>query len=142
MNEETRGDSITATISGGVSGQVAVGKQITQTQTIGAPAQPVTEDDRAELKAALESLKSQIVAQAPPEKASAAAERVAELEEAIGAAEPDLSTMEYVTSWFAKNVPSLAGAVTGLVIHPVVGKMVGAAGEAFATEFQRRFEKK
>lgn len=137
--QESRGDVITATISGGVSGQVAVGKHIAQTQTIGAPAKPVTEEELASLKAAFEALKSQIAAQVPPEKKEAAAGRIAELEEAVNSPEPDVSTMEYVTNWFAKNVPSVAGAVAGMVVHPVVGRIVESAGEAVAAEFKRRF---
>ena len=141
MNEqESRGDTISATISGNVSGQVAVGKQITQTQTIGAPAELVTDKELEDLRAAFAALKTQIVAQAPPEKKEAAAERVAELEEAVHAKEPDLDTISYVKNWFTKNLPGLAGAVTGLVIHPIVGKVVGAAGEALASEFKSRFK--
>jgi hypothetical protein len=47
--------------------------------------------------------------------------------------------MEYVKNWFTKNVPGLAGAVTSVVVHPVVGKLVSAAGEAISSEFKRRF---
>jgi hypothetical protein len=31
----------------------------------------------------------------------------------------------------------MAGAVTGIVIHPIDGKIVGAAGEALVAEFNR-----
>ncbi|MCK4472391.1 MAG: hypothetical protein KAW49_11475 [Anaerolineae bacterium] len=140
MNEEQKsGDVIRATISGDVSGQVAVGKGITQAQTIGAARPEVTEADLAELRQALADLKAQVEAGSPPEKKEAALERVEELEEAITAEEPDLTTMEYVKRWFVKNVPALAGAVTGVVVHPIVGKLVEAAGDAMATEFRRRF---
>ena len=76
---------------------------------------------------------------APPEKKDAALERVDELEEAITAQEPDLPTMEYVKRWFVRNLPDLAGAVTSVVVHPIVGKLVEAAGDALAAEFRRRF---
>jgi len=55
--------------------------------------------------------------------------------------EPDLTTMEYVKKWFVKNLPALAGSVTSLVVHPVVGKLVTAAGDAAVAEFNRRFGK-
>ncbi len=126
-------------ITGDVSGQVAVGEGITQTQTTGAARPEVTEADLAELRQALADLKAQVEAGSPPEKKEAALERVEELEEAITAEEPDLTTMEYVKRWFVKNVPALAGAVTGVVVHPIVGKLVEAAGDAMATEFRRRF---
>jgi hypothetical protein len=36
-------------------------------------------------------------------------------------------------------LPELAGAVTGVIIHPIVGKLVEAAGDGLAAEFRRRF---
>jgi hypothetical protein len=47
--------------------------------------------------------------------------------------------MEYVKVWFGKNLPGLAGAVTGLIVNPVVGKLVEVAGDVLAAEFRRRF---
>lgn len=139
MNEQPKpGDSIQATISGGVSGQVAVGKNIAQTQ-VSTPRPEVTEADRAALRQLLADLRAQVAANAPPEAKDAALERVDELGEAITAKEPDLTTMEYVTRWFGKHLPQMAGIVTGVVIHPIVGKIVEAAGDLFATEFKQRF---
>jgi hypothetical protein len=137
--EKPSGDVIRATISGDISGQVAVGKGITQIQTIGATPPQVTEADLAELRQVLVGLKAKVAAEAPPDKKGAALERVAELEEAITAEGPDLPTMEYVKGWFAKNLPGLAGAVTSVVVHPIVGKLVEATGDALAAEFRRRF---
>lgn len=70
MNEEQKaGDNISANISGGVSGQVAVGKQISQDQTITSVPQPeVTEDDLAVLRRLLANVKGQVESEAPPEK--------------------------------------------------------------------------
>jgi len=126
-------------VTGGhVSGQVAVGNGITQVQTTAAPRPEVTEAELAELRQALADLKAQVAAQAPPEQRDAALERVDELASAITADEPDLTTMEYVKRWFASHLPALAGAVTGVVVHPVVGKLVEVAGDAVAAEFRRR----
>lgn len=137
--QEPSGDVIRATISGDISGQVAVGKGITQIQTVGAAQPQVTEAELAELRQVLADLKAKVAAEAPPDKKDAALERVEELEEAVAAEEPDLSTMEYVKRWFVKNLPGLAGAVTSVVVHPIVGKLVEAAGDALAAEFRRRF---
>lgn len=134
----TGGDRIRAHITGPVSGQVAVGKNIAQTQTLGV-APDVTEAERTELRAALADLRAQVAGAAPVEKRDAALERVSELEAAVAAEQPDLTTMEYVRNWFVRNLPALAGAVTSLVVHPVVGKLVEAAGDALAGEFRRRF---
>jgi hypothetical protein len=135
------GDNISATISGGVSGQVAVGKEISQRQAVGALPGAVTSDELASLRAELEALRAR-VAEAPgatDAQKAAAAERVGELEDAVTAPEPDLSTMEYVRNWFARNLPTLAGAVTSVVVNPIVGKLVAAAGETLSAEFKRRF---
>ena len=67
---------------------------------------------------------------------------MAELQEAITATEPDLTVMEYAKSWFAKNLPQVAGTVASLVVHPIVGKLVGAAGDKLAADFRRRFDAK
>jgi len=137
--QEKSGDVIRATISGDISGQVAVGKGITQTQTVGAARPEVTEGDLAKLRQALADLKAKVEAEAPPEKKDAALEWLEELEEAITAKEPDLTTMEYVKRWFVKHLPGLTGAVTSVVVHPIVGKLAEAAGDALAAEFRHRF---
>lgn len=141
MDEEERkpGDVIHGTISGTVSGQVAIGKDITQTQVTGATRPEVTPADLDALRKMLADLRAQVEAAAPPAQKHAAQERVDELAAAITAEKPDLTTMEYVKQWFVKNLPSLAGAVTGVVINPIVGKLVQAAGDALAEEFRRRF---
>jgi hypothetical protein len=140
MNEREKDrESVSATISGDVSGQVAVGSHIAQSQAVGAARTALTEADLASLRQVLADLKAQVAAEAPPDKKDAAVERVDELEAAVTAKEPDLSTMEYVRNWFAKNAPKLAGAVTSVVVHPIVGKAIEAAGDLVSAEYRRRF---
>jgi hypothetical protein len=146
MSESTQGGQrITGTVTGDVSGQVAIGSGIRQSWSVGVPPERPSEDELAGFRQALEELRAQVAAAAPtPEVQAAAAERVSELEAAAIPAEggePDLTTMEYVKKWFVKNLPSLAGSVTSLVVHPVVGKLVTAAGDAAVAEFNRRFGK-
>jgi hypothetical protein len=137
------GDGIRVSIGGSVAagGQVAAGHEITQsyvrTHTEGPAA--VTEADLAELRRAVEAVKTQIVAEVLPDQQAAALERVDELQEAVVADEPDLTTLQYVQKWFGKNLPKLAGTVTGLIIHPVVGKIVEAAGDLAASQFHQLF---
>jgi hypothetical protein len=139
MNDQDRsGDSIRGRI-GDVSGQAAIGKDITQTYTSTTGRAAVTEADLAALHQALAALKAQIVAEVPPAQQARALERADELAAAVTAKQPDLPTMEYVKGWFGKHLPRLAGAVTSIVIHPVVGKLVEAAGDGLASEFRRRF---
>jgi hypothetical protein len=129
------GDRISANINGNVSGQVAVGKHIAQSQTAGPAA--VGAEELAQLRAAFADLAAAVAVEAPPERRAAAVERIGELEQACLADEPDVTTIQYVARWFRSNVPQLAGAVAGIVIHPIVGKLVGAAGDALVAEFQR-----
>jgi hypothetical protein len=141
--DSSSGDDIRVTIGGSVQegGQVGVGRNIRQSyvRTHAEGASAVTEADLAELRRAIEDVKAQIVAEAPPEQQAAALERVDELEQAVVAEEPDLTTLQYVRKWFGKNLPKLAGSVTGLIIHPVVGKIVEAAGDLAASQFRQLF---
>lgn len=130
----TDGQSITATIGDVRGGQIAVGNQIVQSQTVAQA--PVTDAELGELRDMFEALREQVLADVPPHRVSAALERVEELEQATFAEQPDVTTMAYVGRWFGKNLPRVAGAVTGLVIHPIVGKLVGAAGDALVAEFR------
>ena len=122
-----------------VSGQVAIGNHNIQSQTIETKNVTVSEAELKALQKMFENVKDQITEKAPKEKQEKALEKVSELEEAIKTKKPDLTTMEYVKNWFEKNLPQLAGAVTGLVVNPIVGKLVEVAGETIANEFKRRF---
>lgn len=137
--QKNTGDQIHATISGDVSGQVAVGKNISQKQTSINTVSPVTEADLAALRQEFAKLRTQIEAEVPPEKQAPALERVQEMEEAITAEKPDLDTLSGVKAWFGKHLPAMAGAVTSVVVNPIVGQLVSAAGETLADEFRHRF---
>jgi hypothetical protein len=133
-NAAAGGDTINANISANISGgQVAVGKDITQSQTVGTAA--ISTEELAQLRTAFSQLAADVEAQAPPERRAAAVERVGELEQAVLADEPDVTTIQYIGRWFRSNLPQLAGAVVGVVVHPTVGKIVGAAGDALMAEF-------
>ncbi len=140
MNEEKKsGDSISATIGNvGDRSQVAVGKDIAQTQTHNAPP-VVTPEDMAQLQQMFDALKAKIASEVPPAEKEKALERVKELQTAVTAKEPDLTTMEYVKNWFGKNLPAVAGSVVSLIVHPLVGKLVEVGGEALAATFRQRF---
>jgi hypothetical protein len=128
-------------ITGGVreGSQVAVGSHISQ--QIGVPLRD-SRPTREDLEQALAELKQRIAAEAPAEEKAAALERAGELEEAVKVEKPDqgtLTTMEYVKNWFIKHLPGLAGAVMSVIVHPIVGKLVEAGGDALVAEFNRRF---
>lgn len=135
----TSGDHISANIHGDVPGQVAVGRTIAQTQHVGATAQ-VTDAERAELHELFENVKAQVAKEAPAGRDGPAVQRVEELEEALTAEEPDLTTAHYIKRWFLKNVPTVAGLITGVLVNPIVGKLVQSAGDLAATELTRIIE--
>jgi hypothetical protein len=126
------GDHINASVGGDVHGQMATGKDIRQKQVTGAP---LTQEERAELAGEFEALRRQVAAEAPAELQAGATERVTELEEALTAEKPDLTTVQYVKRWFARNLPALAGSLTSLLVHPLVGRLVQAGGDALVAEF-------
>lgn len=139
-NHEARGDHISGTVTGDVPGQVAIGKEIHQAHVVGEGRPDISDAEREDLRRAFAELRAQVAATAPAESKDSALERVDELEEAVTADEPDISTMEYVKRWFARKLPGIVGTVTGVLVHPVVGKLVHAAGEAAVSEFNRRVE--
>jgi hypothetical protein len=130
------GDIIQATI-GNKNTNVVVGKN-NQQQVISSTGE-VSPADLQQLRALFEDLKQQIIAQAPPDKKDAALERVDELQQEITSKKPELSTFEYVRNWFSKNLPSLLGSVTSLVVNPLVGKVVETVSGVAASAIKQRF---
>ena len=132
---------ISISVVGDVSGQVVGGHgNVVSATNIGA-AGVLSAGEQNALREALASLTKQVAAEAPPEVRGEALERVKELQGAITAERPDVSRMDAVWKWFRANVPRLAGAVVSVVVNPIVGKLVEAAGEAVSGEFRRRFGK-
>ncbi len=125
-------------VRGDLTGQLAVGddNQLIHT-SVASPL--VTDAEREQLTSAFADLRAAVERTAPAERQQAAQERIAELEEAVTADKPDLTTMEYVRRWFARNLPGLAGAVTSIIVDPIVGRLVAAAGDVLAADFDRRF---
>jgi hypothetical protein len=132
------GHQVNAAFYGPVHGQAAAGVGIQQTHAIGDTAvAAVTHAQLEELRSEFTTLRAEVEAQAPPEERAAAVERVEELEEAVLAERPDVTTIRYVAQWFGRNLPKLAAAVTSVVIHPIVGQLVEQAGEMLAGDFRR-----
>lgn len=126
-DEPRQGDVITGNISN-VSGIAAVGKDITQTQV-----------QVAELKELFAALKAEVGRDAPPEVRGEAIQQAEALEQATTGPTPDVSVMVSVRRWFEEHAPKLAGAVTGVIVNPIVGKIVQMAGDAIVAEYRRHF---
>jgi hypothetical protein len=125
-------------VGGDLAGQVAVGQDVRQRQVV-VDHGPPTPEELAALHRWFRELEELVDETAPDERRREALDRVEELEAAVRAEEPDLTTMEYVRNWFARNLPSVAGAVTSVIVNPIVGKLVAAAGDSLVGEFRRRF---
>jgi hypothetical protein len=138
--DDTRpgGTNIHGTITDN-SGNAAVGTDIQQSQTRIDLGSAPTPEELQQLTTAFTDLKAQVAREAPPELREEAVRKTEELEQATTAPEPDVSAMARARRWFLENVPTLFGAVTTVVVNPIVGKIVHAAGEAIAKEYERRF---
>ena len=95
--------------------------------------------DADDLSSLFEALLTQVENQTPPDEREEALQQVETLQKAIAQDKPDLGKMESVLRWFKKNVPKLAGLVASVIVNPIVGKVVEAAGEMVAAEFKERF---
>ena len=136
MTKRGTGDTFETHI-GSVSGPVHTGKGdilIERWETRG-----VTAADLEALRDQFADLRGRVAAEAPPALASEAQAQVDVLEKAATAEKPDLSAMERVRDWFVEHLPSIAGSVTALLVNPILGQVVEAAGDLAAGELRRRF---
>lgn len=118
---------------------IAVGENIKQTKMLYSEPSEVTEEDINIVRGLFTELRSKIEKDAPEDKRSAALERISEMESELTEGHPQLSTFDYVKNWFGKNLPSFVGGVVSVIVHPIVGKIVEAAGEIAAEEIKKRF---
>jgi hypothetical protein len=132
---EPSGTHIEANIQGSNSGMIAVGQNIQQHEETqnGSQVDPqaLLEDWLAQYNALKQMIQ---IAQVPDEKKVSALVHAQDLEDNLRSGEPDVTMLEAVKKWFLKNLPALAGTVTGLVVHPLVGKLVEAGGNALASQ--------
>ncbi len=136
MHEEP-GDRYTIHVGGDASGQVVAGRgnTVSRFEAASSARAQVTGDDLAQLRAEFEAVRALVRAEGG-DQSEQANERLDELEEAVTGPMPDLTTMAYVRSWFARNLPKLAGAITALLIHPIVAQVADAAGDTIAAELR------
>jgi pyrimidine deaminase RibD-like protein len=131
------GDHFQISVGGAVGGNVVVGRE---NQIISSPTN-APKPSAAELTAfrsAVDQVKARLATEAPADAATEAAAHLDELHAAATAPTPDVSTMVRVRDWFVDHLPTFIGAVTGLLVHPVVGALVKSAGDAVSAEFHRR----
>ena len=140
MTDETPpGRSINAEVGDVTKSQVGIGDNITQTQTFLEAAQPPSAEELEALAAAFAELRAQVEREAPPEVREEAVRQTEQLQQATISEKPDVSVMAKAKQWFLTHAPGLLGAVTAVVINPIVGKIVSSAGDAIAKEYQKWF---
>jgi hypothetical protein len=132
------GDSITGTITNS-QGQQQIGKNNQQTTVTYQIGSRPTAEEMKELADLFASLKSKVAAEAPPEVRDEAVRQTEVLEQATQVDKPDVPAIVAAKNWFLRHAPGLLGAVTTVVINPIVGKIVNAAGEAVAKEYEKWF---
>jgi hypothetical protein len=132
------GDQHHVSIGGSVGGHVVVGRDNTITNSAVTTYPRPTEAELAEFKGAVDAVKKQAI-RSGSDEALEAVDQLAEFHAAAVAPKPDLTTMQRVRTWFVDHLPTMAGAVTGLLVHPVVGALVKSAGDAITAEFKERF---
>jgi hypothetical protein len=97
-------------------------------------------EEVALLRGAFDDMKAEVAAQAPPEKREEAAAHAAEIEKAVVAKKPDPSRVRKALRWFREHLPQVLGTVTSVLVNPIVGKVVSAAGDVVAKEFREAIE--
>jgi hypothetical protein len=133
MSEEREPQPRTnVSFSGQISGgQFVVGDHNTAIQRLG-----LTPAEIQQLTATLAGFHAQVAEQAPPEVRDAALAQAGELEEAVK--NGDVSRLKQAALWFARNAPRVGEAVASLVLTPIVGRLVGVAGDALVAELGLR----
>jgi hypothetical protein len=116
--------------------QVVIGDYNTVTQKVG-----LSPEDAAKLRGLFEELRSSVKEEAPPERRDEAVAKAEELERAVVSERPDVGRVRTVLRWFRENAPQLAGAVTSVVVNPLVGKVVEGAGQAISDQFRELIDK-
>ena len=97
-----------------------------------------TAEEIASLAGSFQRLDDQIDQEAPPEVKDEARGQVEGLKQSVTGDNPDVSGMERAKGWFVDHLPSMLGTVTSILTHPIVGKLVEAAGEFTLDQFRAR----
>ena len=163
MGEKREKDSPGPSISigGNVGGSVTVGDQNVVVNSVsqggsvilsGGPviSQVFSQEQRATLSRVgtagelqdlgerFQALDREIQKEVPSELQPEAKARAEQLKAEAAREKPDPSVLSQVKGWFVENLPSLLGTVTGILTHPIVGKLVEAAGEYTLGQFRAR----
>jgi hypothetical protein len=125
----------------GAGGQAVVGsKNVRQTLTVSG----LNPAELGQVKRKLTALEKKLDAlELPAETKAEAKQKVAELKQELTATDrkPQGSKIVSAGKWLLQKIPALAGTLASVLISPVVGKVVGAAGELAADWVKDHFGK-
>ncbi len=129
--EESTGNKFNLKIGDVHGGQVTVGDYAQVTQNVG-----LSPKEAGELRDVFDGLRATVAEKAPADKREAALAQAKALEGAIVTDHPQPDLVRRALRWFRDNAPELAGAVAGIVVNPLVGKVVERAGKGIADQFR------
>src|SRR5690242_8748750 len=115
--------------------QVVVGDNANLTQSVG-----LSVDEARQLRELFADFRATVAQDAPAGVRDEAIAQADELEHAVADGEPDPGRVRRVLHWFRDYAPGLVGLAATVVIHPIVGKAVEAAGEMVAAQFREAVE--
>ena len=125
------GNIVVGSVEEGASAVVAGGdvSQIFTTQQRSILNQFGTQEQVITLEAGFQKLIQEIEEVAPGELQPEAKERAKRLISEVASENVDVPAIEKVKTWFVDNLPALLGTLTGILTHPIVGKLVEASSE-------------
>jgi hypothetical protein len=126
-------------VGGNVSGQVAAGRTVHQVQHLAVGSGGLDDGERAQLAELIAVLEREVAEKSPPQLRAEAEEEAEAVRDAVTKDQPDLGRLEFAVRWFVRHLPDVMGAVTSIVISPVLGKLVQAGGDLLVNEFKVRF---
>jgi len=153
-----RGSNPTISIGGDVGGPLVVGNENVVIDTVGVGSTVVvgsnsqvfntrqettlerslTRDEIAELAHLFRTLAGQIEQDVPSPVKAEAQKQAEQIKQAVTGDKPDVAAMARIKTWFAQNLPTILGVVTGVFTNPIVGKLVQAAGEFTLDQYRER----
>ena len=129
----------TGTNRGTETGAIVAGLHNTRTITAATLNRPPSDEELRALTVVFAQLRADVANEAEPQVKDQALERVEELEEAADPTAPDVTVMAATRNWFVKYAPQLAAAVTGVIVHPTIGRIIHASGDALVRDYLEKF---
>ena len=100
----------------------------------------LTPDESAELRDLFGEFRTSVAESVAPDRRDEALAQADELERAVVSAAPDAGRARRALRWFRDNLPHVAATAVSVLVDPLVGKLVDAAGTAVADPFRATVE--